>query len=105
MAEFVAAGLTPEQTWELATRRAGEFLGRPGLGELAPGAPADLLVFREDPTRDLAALATLELVVADGRVYTSEELEAALAGYREYYGGFGHRVLDGLVSWLLEMLV
>ena len=44
-------------------------------------------------------------VVADGRVYTREELEVALARHRDDYSGFGRRLLDGLVSWLLERLV
>ena len=48
---FVDAGLTPEQAWEIATRNNGSFLPTPGLGTVTPGAPADLLLFSEDPTR------------------------------------------------------
>jgi adenine deaminase len=58
----------------------------PGLGTIAPGAPADLLLFREDPTRDLAALQTLEAVVADGRLYRRETLDAVRASQRVYRG-------------------
>jgi hypothetical protein len=72
------AGLGPEGAWLAATARAGDALGLPQLGRLVPGAPADLLVFRADPTRDLAALATLEAVVARGRLYRVEELRGAL---------------------------
>ena len=88
---FVEAGLTPEEAWIAATSAPGELLGRRGLanlGVLAPGAPADLLVFRDDPTRDLAALGTLEAVIADGRLYTREALEAQLARYRAYADGW-----------------
>jgi cytosine/adenosine deaminase-related metal-dependent hydrolase len=83
---FVEAGLTPEQAWASATRVAGEFLAPdlPGLGRLLEGAPADFLVFGQDPTRDLAALSSLEAVVAQGRLYTREELDAQLARYREH---------------------
>jgi imidazolonepropionase-like amidohydrolase len=89
--ELIAAGLTPEEAWVAATRAPGEMLARrglPGLGTLAPGAPADLLVFRDDPTRDLAALGALEAVVADGRLYPRAVLERELARRRAYAGGW-----------------
>lgn len=79
------AGLTPEEVWIAATRTAGEALRVPGLGRLEPGAPADLLVFREDPTRDLAALASLEAVVAAGRLYPREQLDAAVLRWQEHF--------------------
>jgi cytosine/adenosine deaminase-related metal-dependent hydrolase len=85
---LVDAGLSPEEAWLTATRWPGEFLGEPGLGVVEPGAPADLLLFREDPTRDLDALATLEAVVADGRLYRREELDAALERARSHYRGW-----------------
>jgi imidazolonepropionase-like amidohydrolase len=82
---LAGAGLTAEQVWAAATRQAGAELRLPGLGRLAPGAPADLLVFREDPSRDLRALDTLETVVADGRAYPRRDLEQALARWREHF--------------------
>jgi len=63
-------------------------LGVPLLGSLVPGAPADLLVFREDPTRDLAALDSLVAVVAAGKLYLKPDLDAALARNREHFEGF-----------------
>lgn len=83
--QWVAAGLSPERVWAAATRGGGRILGIPGLGTLAEGAPADLLVFREDPTRDLAALASLEAVVADGRLYRIDALRAALERQRDHF--------------------
>jgi imidazolonepropionase-like amidohydrolase len=79
------AGLSPEEVWEAATRQAGEVLDVPGLGVLAPGHPADLLVFRADPTRDLSALDTLEAVIAAGRLYRRSDLEAELERQRAHY--------------------
>jgi len=79
MHEFEGLGMSPEEVWAAATWQAGEALGEPGLGRILEGAPADLLVFGDDPTRDLSALQTLEAVVADGRLYPVEELEDALA--------------------------
>jgi imidazolonepropionase-like amidohydrolase len=84
---LVAAGLEPEQALAAATRVPGEFLRRPGLGRLEPGAPADLLIFRADPTRSLDALDSLEAVVADGRLYTRSDLDAQLARYRSHFDG------------------
>ena len=60
----------------------------PGLGTLEAGAPADLLVFREDPTRDLAALSTLEAVVAQGRLYTRDSIERGLTAHRSQLESF-----------------
>jgi imidazolonepropionase-like amidohydrolase len=82
--QLVDAGLPLEEVWVIATRRAGEVLGVAGLGTLAEGAPADLLVFREDPTRDLAALDSLEAVVAAGRPYPRQVLDAALERQRAH---------------------
>jgi imidazolonepropionase-like amidohydrolase len=38
------------------------------------GAPADILVFRDDPDRDLNALSTLEAIVVNGRFYSRATL-------------------------------
>jgi imidazolonepropionase-like amidohydrolase len=84
---FVQAGLTPEQALAAATSAPGGFLRVPGLGRLEPGAPADLLVLRRDPTRDVGALDSLEAVVADGRLYTRAQLDQQLARHREHSEG------------------
>jgi hypothetical protein len=90
---LVDAGLTPEEAWVTATRWPGESLGLPKLGTLQEGAPADFLLFREDPTRDLAALSTLEAVVAQGRLYPKSMLDEAFARHRQHFEGW-------LYDWL-----
>ncbi len=85
---LVRAGLTPEEAFTAATTAPGEFLPETALGRLRAGAPADLLIFREDPTRDLEALATLEAVVARGRYYPKELLDRDVERYRAHYHGF-----------------
>jgi len=83
---FVAAGLSPEQALAVSRDTVNALAGdRAGFVE--PGAPADLLVFREDPTRSLDALDSLEAVVADGRLYRRQDLDAQLARYREAFNG------------------
>ena len=84
---FVEAGLSAEEALVTATRWPGEFLREPNLGRVMEGAPADLLLFREDPSRDLAALSTLEGVVADGRYYPRTILDAAVERAHDYYRG------------------
>ena len=74
-------------------------LGVAGLGTIAPGAPADLLVFREDPTASLDALASLAAVIRDGRLYPRESLDAQLALYRAHYDG---ALYDAVVTPLVR---
>lgn len=66
---LLAAGLSPLQVIESATRHAAAVCGqRETLGVLAPGRRADLLVVGGDPSTDLAALDDLRLIVKDGRI-------------------------------------
>ncbi len=99
--QFALAGIPLEDVWELATSKAGAFLGEPLLGQIAEGAPADLLVFREDPTRDLAALDTLELVVANGRVYARADLDRDLARHSEHVHG---RLYEAVMMPFIRLL-
>lgn len=84
---LASAGIPAAEVLEMATRRAGERLGVEGLGVLRAGAPADFVLFREDPTRDLDALDTLQAVVADGRLYRREVLEEAIRRQLDYFDG------------------
>jgi len=85
MRNFLDCGFTPEQVWAAATRDNGASLPLKDLGVLKDGAPADFLIFKEDPTNDLSKLDTLEAVVANGRLYPREDLDAGLERYRQRY--------------------
>lgn len=98
---LVEAGLTPEEAWVAGTRWPGETLGVPKLGTLLDGAPADFLLFRGDPTRDLAALSTLEAVVAQGRLYPKSVLDAAFARYRDHFNGW---LYDSLITTVARLI-
>lgn len=87
MVQLAGAGLTLEETWRAATRSAGEALGIPQLGAIEPGAPADLLVFGKDPTRDLDGLLSLEVVISRGRLYARPFLERSVLAYFDYVSG------------------
>jgi len=81
MREFAAAGIPIEDVWAIATWKAADMLDRPDLGRVRVGARASLIVFREDPTMDLAALSTIEAVIVDGKLYRRAVLDRALAAW------------------------
>ncbi|WP_315837886.1 amidohydrolase family protein [Bradyrhizobium prioriisuperbiae] len=85
MTLFAEAGIGIEAVWKLATRDAGERLGVPGLGRIAAGAPADILLFRRDPTQSLDNLASLEAVISAGRLYRLADLKRALDTSQAYF--------------------
>lgn len=63
--ELVKAGIPPLEALSATTWHARAWLGRPGLEE---GAPADLVVFDEDPRADVRVLAEPRRIVLNGRV-------------------------------------
>lgn len=65
VAELVTAGLTPLEAIDAGCWTARRWLGRPALEE---GAPADLVVYPEDPREDVGVLAHPTAVVLRGRV-------------------------------------
>src|SRR5882757_2265108 len=85
MALFAEAGIGLEQVWKMATRDAGERLGIARLGRVETGAPADILLFRRDPTQSLDHLASLEAVITAGRLYRSADLAKALHSNTAYF--------------------
>jgi imidazolonepropionase-like amidohydrolase len=85
MGLFAESGIGLEQVWKLATRDAGDRLGVPGLGRVEAGAPADILLYRRDPTKALGNLSSLEAVIAAGRLYRVSDLERALQSSAAYF--------------------
>ena len=65
VAELVTAGIPAADALSAAVWEARRWLGRPGLEE---GAPADLVVFGEDPRADTRVLAEPRRVVLRGQV-------------------------------------
>lgn len=84
---LVEAGISAEDVWQIATADSGKALGQEKLGVIEAGAPADLLIFSEDPTADIDALDSLQAVVARGRLYTKTELDDALKTLQDHYAG------------------
>jgi imidazolonepropionase-like amidohydrolase len=96
---MVELGLSLEEAWKAGTCSAGHSLGIPLLGTVKVNAPADLLIFGADPTRDLRALSTLKGVVAQGRFYTKDYLDSALVRHRER---FENPIYDNLTTLIMR---
>src|SRR5262249_39126843 len=60
------------------------LLGVEGRGGRKAGAPADILLFRRDPTGKLEHLSSLEAVIAAGRLYRVADLERAVQDQSAY---------------------
>ena len=82
---FAGAGIPLDAIWRLATSAAGSRLGIPKLGTIQPGAPADLLIFRKDPTLSLDHLDTLVAIVCAGRLYNKATLDETLDAFGAYF--------------------
>lgn len=85
---FERAGIGPAAICRLATRGAAEYLAVDDLGEVRPGALADLLVCASDPVVDLSHLTTLRAVVSRGALMDKAALDARLAAERRRHETF-----------------
>jgi hypothetical protein len=80
-----AAGIPANRVLQAATRDAGRALwGADTLaGTLQDGAPADLVVLRADPTKDISSLRDPEAVVVRGRWLGREDLRERLQALQD----------------------
>ncbi len=70
---MVELGMSPTDAIRSATSRAAEMLARPGeLGEIAPGAYADIIAVAGDPLKDIHELEHVRFVMKDGSVFKNE---------------------------------
>lgn len=69
---LVKAGLSPVEVLKAATIDAAELLGLTGqVGEIKPGAFADIIAVRGDPTKDINVLERVAFVMKSGTVIKS----------------------------------
>jgi len=83
----VDVGRTPEQALVTATTAPGRFWKDHTFGRIVPGLPADIVLYRQDPTVSLDALESIDTVIADGRIYPKTRLDAWVAAYRAHFHG------------------
>jgi enamidase len=68
LALLVESGLTPREALRAATSEAARVLRDDGLGAIAPGRLADLVVVEGDPLQNIDAARQVLLVFREGRV-------------------------------------
>jgi imidazolonepropionase-like amidohydrolase len=70
---MVKWGMTPMQAIKAATTVAAELLEMKGkLGEISPGAFADIVAVKADPFKNINALEQVGFVMKDGKLYKDE---------------------------------
>lgn len=62
------ANMQPIEVLRSATSRSGQHLNSPLLGTLRPGAPADMIAVKGDPTHALKILEYPDLVMSGGKI-------------------------------------
>jgi imidazolonepropionase-like amidohydrolase len=70
---MVKFGMTPMQAIKAATTVAAELLDMKGkIGEISPGAFADIVAAKDDPLKNISSLEHVGFVMKDGKVYKDE---------------------------------
>lgn len=83
LAHLAEAGLTARQALAAGTSTAADILGLTGIGRIAAGSVADLVILKRDPLADLTRCDTdVELVVRAGTVLDPAALLALCNGGR-----------------------
>jgi len=78
---LVQAGFTPEEAIRIATLNGATFLGEEkGIGSLATGKQADIVIIRGNPSTNIADIRKVELVFKDGVGYDSAKLIESVHG-------------------------
>ncbi len=76
---YVQAGMTTVQVLQVATWNGAKYSGTlEDSGSIAPGKRADLVLVDGDPTRDIADIRKVALVIKDGKAYYPSEIDEAL---------------------------
>jgi imidazolonepropionase-like amidohydrolase len=108
---LVEAGLSPEVAIKVATANGATFLGDSNIGTIETGKRADLVVVRGNPSKQIADLRNVEMVLREGIGYDPTALIAATRGT---LGGYdlsqilrwpGNALLTGLLLLLTGRIV
>ena len=79
LAALVDAGIEPSDALAAATTVPARYLGADSLGAIAVGHRADFVLLEADPRLDIHNTRRIRAVIADGRYYDREALDALLA--------------------------
>ena len=78
LALLVQAGLTPLQSLQTATVNPAQFLGIKGMGTIAPGMKADLVLLEANPVENIANTKKISSVIMGGTLYMRRQLDDLL---------------------------
>jgi sugar/nucleoside kinase (ribokinase family) len=76
--ELVGAGLTPQEALQTATENPAEFFRRTGIGTIAAGQRADMVLLDADPTQKIENTQQISAVVLAGQFLARKDLDALL---------------------------
>jgi imidazolonepropionase-like amidohydrolase len=89
-------GLTPLESLRAATLHGAQYLGLDGdLGSIEPGKLADLVVFDKNPLEDIRNSTSIRYVMANGRLYSAENMDEVYPEQRPRPPFFWERRLEG----------
>jgi hypothetical protein len=71
---YVAAGLTPSQALQIATRNGAKYARAPDRGSIEPGKLADLIIVDGDPTKNISDVRKINLVITQGQWLSPTEI-------------------------------
>ena len=80
---FVDAGFSPMEALATATSNPARFFERDDIGAIAQGKIADLVLLERNPLQNIWNVRGIRGVVADGRYYDQERLEAMLTSVQQ----------------------
>ncbi len=79
LALYVQSGMTPAQVLQVATWNGAKYSGTlDDSGSIVAGKRADLVLIDGDPTRDIADIRKVALVIKQGKAYYPSEINEAL---------------------------
>jgi imidazolonepropionase-like amidohydrolase len=80
LANFVEAGFTPMESLQTATSNPAKFLNQEtDFGTIAPGKAADVVLLTANPLDDIHNTRKISAVIANGRLFDRDTLDALLA--------------------------
>lgn len=91
---FVDSGIPTEAVWAIATRENAKDLALKNLGKVQIGAPADFLIFSQDPSSNLDNLNTLVAVAAAGKLYKMADIQASIKQHQIHFARPWYRKLS-----------
>lgn len=99
--ELALAFSDNEAALAAATRINGQHIAPGEVGIIAPGRRADILLLNEDPVADLGALTRWRFVAAGGRLYSREDIDAAVRRYQRHFHG---QFYSWLMNWIVSIV-